>query len=113
MTIMELKNEADRFRAEGISPIPLITQINEKIALAFSCFIFVLLGSSLAIITRRRQKSVNFGMAFIIVGIYYLLLMAAEALSLQGYLEPILAMWLPNIIFGLIGTILTFRVCAY
>jgi len=113
MTIQELEGEIGRLKKEGIDPTPLITEINKKISLAFSCFVFILLGCPLAIITRRREKSINFSIAFLIVGIYYLLLMGSEALSLQGYLDPKIAMWLPNIILGAIGTILTFRICAY
>ncbi len=112
MTIAELNREISKLKKEGIDPTPLITEIHEKIALAFSCLIFILLGSSLAIITRRREKSINFGMAFLIVGIYYLLLMGSEALSLQGHISPPIAMWLPNIILGSIGSFLTLRVCA-
>ena len=113
MTILELNNEVRRLRKEGINPAPLIVEINKKVSLAFSCFVFMLLGSSLAIITRRREKSINFGLAFIITGIYYLLLLAAEAFSLQGYLPPTIAMWTPNIIFAVTGAILTWKVCAY
>lgn len=113
MTIQELTNEAMRLKREGIDPTPLVTEINKKISLAFSCFVFILLGCPLAIITRRREKSVNFGLAFVIVGIYYLLLMGSEALSLQGYLDPTLAMWLPNILLGGVGLILTYRICVY
>ena len=110
MTILELEKEIKKLKAEGIDPIPLMIQIHEKISLAFSCLVFILLGSSLAIITRRREKTINFGIAFLIVGVYYLLLMGSEALSLQG--SPIITMWLPNIILGVIGAILTYRVCA-
>ena len=113
MTINELKSEIKKLRKEGVDPTPLVTQIHEKIALAFSCFVFILLGSSLAIITRRREKSINFGLAFLIVGIYYLLLMGAEAVSMQGRVDAPLAMWMPNIVFGIIGAILTYRLCAY
>lgn len=113
MTIQELKNEMKKLKKEGIDYTPLVTEINEKISLAFSCFVFILLGLPLAIITRRREKSINFGIAFIIVGAYYLLLMGSEALSLQGYVNPKIAMWIPNIILGIIGAILTFRLCAY
>jgi lipopolysaccharide export system permease protein len=113
MTILELREEIEKLRKEGISPAPLITETNERISLAFSCLVFILLGSSLAIITRRREKSINFSIAFVIVGVYYLLLMGSEALSLQGYVNPQLAMWIPNLIFGVIGVILTFRLCAY
>lgn len=112
MTIMELNREVEKLRKEGVDPAPLITEINEKIALAFSCFIFILLGLPLAVITRRREKSINFGIAFLIVGVYYLLLIGSEALSLQGILNPKLAMWIPNMALGAVGLGLTAKLCA-
>jgi len=113
MTIKELLAESIRLRKEGVDPAPLLTELNKKIVLAFSCLVFILLGAPLAIITRRREKSINFGIAFVVVGLYYLLLMGSEALSLQGSANPYIIMWLPNIILGIIGTILTYRLCAY
>jgi len=112
MTLQELSSEADKMKRSGIDPTPLITEIHGRIAMAFSCLVFILLGSSLAIITRRREKSVNFGFVFLIVGAFYLLFIGAETLSLQGFLPPEIAMWLPNLILATIGTILTIRLCA-
>jgi lipopolysaccharide export system permease protein len=112
MTISELKQEINKLRKEKIDPAPLLTEINKKISLALACFVFILLGAPLSIITRRREKSINFGIAFVIVGTYYLLLLGSEALSLQSYLDPNLAMWIPNLIFGVIGAWLTYRLCA-
>lgn len=112
MTIHELLKEIEKLKKEGVDPSPLITEINMKISLAFSCFVFILLGSSLAIITRRREKSINFGLAFLIAGLFYLLLIGSETLALEGYLDPTIALWLPNIILGAIGTILTIKLCA-
>jgi lipopolysaccharide export system permease protein len=113
MTIAELKTEIRKLVWQKIDPSPLITEINKKIALAFSCLVFILLGMPLAVVTHRREKSINFGLAFVIVGVYYLLLLGAEALSLQGYLDPRLAMWLPNILFGIGGIALTYKVCVF
>jgi len=112
MTIQELKNEIRRVRKEGIDPAPLITEINEKLALSFSCIVFILFGAPLAIITRRREKSINFGIAFLVVGSYYLLFIAAEALSIRGVINPAIGMWIPNIIFTILGGVLTYRICA-
>lgn len=111
MTIQELRNEIKRLKVEGISPAPLLTEINEKITLAYSCLIFILLGSSLAIITRRREKSINLGLAILVIVVYYPLFIGCEALGIQGYLNPNLSMWIPNILFGLVGAVLTFRLC--
>lgn len=112
MTIQELSCEISKLKKEGIDPSPLITEINEKITLAFSCLVFILLGSSLAIITRRREKSINIGMAILIIAVYYPLFIGCEALGIQGYINPGIAMWVPNILFGIIGVILTIRLCA-
>ena len=113
MTLKELVSEIRSVGKTGVDPTPLIAHMHERIALAFSCFIFMFLGCPLALITRRREKSINFALAFLIVGAYYLLLLGAEALSLQGMLDPLIAMWAPNILFFLLGTILTFRICVY
>ena len=111
MTISELDTEIDNLRKGGIDPTPLITEINKKVSLAFSCFIFILFGAPLAIITRRREKSINMGIAVITVGLYYLLFIGSEALSLQGAMDPNIAMWMPNAVFGIIGAILTYKLC--
>jgi len=111
MTIQELQEEIHKLKDSNITPTPLITEIHSKISLAFSCVIFILLGASLAIITRRREKSINFGLAFVIAGVYYLLFIGSQAISLEGYIYPGIAMWLPNIILGVIGLILIYRLC--
>jgi len=112
MTIKELKKEAKKLKSEGISPAPLITKIHEKLALAFSCFVFMLLGSSLGIITRRREKTINIGIAVLIIVCYYPLYIGCTALAMEGILPAALALWLPNIIFAGIGGFLTYKLCA-
>ncbi|HNQ50562.1 MAG: LptF/LptG family permease [Candidatus Omnitrophica bacterium] len=113
MTIRELEAEMRALRAQKIDPSPLATEVHKKISLAFSCLVFILLGMPMAVITHRREKSINFGIAFLIVGVYYLLLLGSEALSRQGYLDPQFALWIPNTLFGLAGGILTYKLCAY
>ena len=112
MTIQELKNEAAKLKKEGIDATPLIVEINEKITLAFSCLVFMLLGAPLAIITRRREKSINIGIAILVIVVYYPLFIGCEALGIQGNVNPQVAMWIPNVICAAIGSILTFKLCA-
>lgn len=111
MTIQELKQEVKKLKKENINPAPLIVEIHEKITLAFSCLVFMLMGAPLAVITRRREKSINIGIAILIIVAYYPLLIGCESLGMEGFLNPALSMWLPNILFGTVGTILTFRLC--
>lgn len=113
MTLAELNAEAEKLKSQGINPSPIRTEAAKRFSLAFSCAIFVLIGAPLAVITRRREKSINFAMAFLIGGVYYLLLLGAEALGQQGVVTPVVAAWLPNMILGAIGIFLTYKLCAY
>jgi len=112
MTIKELEEEVVKLKKEGINPAPVIIEIHEKLALAFSCLVFVLMGIPLAIITRRREKSINIGIAILIIAIYYPLTIGAESLGMGGNIfNPALIIWLPNMIFGAIGAALTIKLC--
>jgi lipopolysaccharide export system permease protein len=113
MTVRELQGEIKKLELQGIDSTPLFTEINKKISLAFSSLVFILLGLPLAVITRRREKSINLSIALMIICVYYLILLGCETLSLQGYLDPIISLWIPNTIFGLLGVLLTYRLCVY
>jgi lipopolysaccharide export system permease protein len=105
MTIQELRREIGKLGKDSIDISPLIAEINEKITLALSCLVFMLIGIPLAVITRRREKSINFGLAMLVILIYYPLLIGCEALGIRGHLNP-------NILFGTLGVILTAKLCA-
>lgn len=109
MSIKELKGEIFKMKAAGIKATPLITEINKKLALAFSSFVFVLVGLPLAINTRRREKSVAFGLSLVIVLTYYAIFIGAEALALKELLPPAISIWSANIIFLIIGIFLIIR----
>ncbi|MDD5019075.1 MAG: LptF/LptG family permease [Candidatus Omnitrophica bacterium] len=111
MTLAELRREIDMFKTTGINTAPLLTEIYKRSTLAFSCVIFIILGAPFAMITRRREKSLNFGFAFLIMAFYYLLLIGFETISSEGQMNPVLAMNMPNIIFGILGSGMLFKTC--
>jgi len=108
MTIRELKDEIAKFKLSNVDTTPLLVEIHRKLAMAFSSFVFVLVGLPLAINTRRREKSVGFGMSLIILIIYYLLFIGGQAISLKNLLPPIIGMWSANFIFFILGLVLIF-----
>lgn len=113
MSFKELEQQIRMLDDQGVEAAPLVAEINEKLSLAFSPLVFILLGFPLAAMAGRREKSINFGIGFVAVVVYYMLLLGSKALSLQGYLEPSLAMWIPNALFGLSGAALSVKICAY
>ncbi len=111
MTLAELREQLDELKRQGIDPLPLLTETHKRFALSFSCLVFVLLGAPFAMITRRREKSVNFGFAFLIVALYYLFFIGCESLALTGRVPPGLALNLPNALFGAIGLGMFSKTC--
>ena len=110
MSISELKDEILKMKASNIKTTPLLTEIHKKLALAFSGFVFVLVGLPIAINTRRREKSAAFGISLVLVLLYYGIFIGGEALVLKEIVPPLLGMWAGNIIFLTAGLLLIVKV---
>ena len=113
MTYRELKNKIKELRKQQINDDPISTELHSKLALSFSSLIFFLLGAPLGIITRRREKSANITLAIFIVGIYFILSLAVKGLCIEGNLAPSSGVWIPNIVFAIIGIFLNFKLCVF
>ncbi|MFH1768981.1 MAG: LptF/LptG family permease [Candidatus Omnitrophota bacterium] len=103
MNIQELKKEIRRFRKLDIDPIKFLLEIHERISFSFAPLTFVLLGFGISLVVKHREKSINFGVAALIAGIYYILILLGETLSSYHYIPPLLGMWFPNIIVSALG----------
>jgi lipopolysaccharide export system permease protein len=88
----------------------LAVEIQKKFALSFACFVFVLFGPPIALRFPRGGVGVTLGVSIVVFGLYYICLMAGEALADKGKLPAIVAMWAANIIFTVVGVILLWRI---
>jgi lipopolysaccharide export system permease protein len=117
MTIKELKEDIARLKATASKEEHIrkdikerLVEIHRKIAMAFSSFVFVLVALPLAINTKKREKSVGFAMSLIVLTVYYLILFGGMALSLREAIPPMVGVWLANLIYFIIGALLTFAI---
>src|SRR3990172_8535983 len=83
-------------------------EINKKISIPAACLVFVLVGAPLGIRARRSGMGVAF-ISILFFVFYYLCLAGGEELADRRIVEPWLAMWIPNIVIGAIGTVLTLQ----
>jgi len=74
------------------------TQIQEKYALAFSCFIFLFFGAGLGIMIKRSGLGFGFIIGLLFFAVYYILLIAGENFSTAGRVAPFLGIWLGNLL---------------
>ena len=84
-------------------------EIHKKFALAVACVVFVLLGAPIALRFPRGGVGLVMTVSLIVFGLYYVGLIAGEALANRGTLSPFVAMWLANIVFSLVGLVLLLR----
>lgn len=81
----------------------LKVQLHFKIAVPFACFFFALMGTPLALQPQRRTSSSGFGLSFLFVLAYYLLMGVGSTLGRAGTIPPVLGAWMQNIICGAYG----------
>lgn len=109
MTIEELRNSIEKFKRESIDTTPLLIEMHNKVSLAFSNLVFILLAIPLGIKTHMREKTINFGMALAVFLIYWALVLGAVACVIRKFVPPWFGMWFPNILFSGIAIILFAR----
>lgn len=78
-------------------------EIQKKIALAFACMVFALLGVPIAIHFPRGGIGLVIGMSLAVFTIYYIGLIGGEELGNHRVVSPFVAMWSANVLFTLVG----------
>ncbi|MCC7264419.1 MAG: LPS export ABC transporter permease LptG [Candidatus Latescibacteria bacterium] len=105
----DLRAYIARARANGEDATRQQVDLHLKIAFPFTCFVIVLLGAPLAADARRTGLAGSFGKGILICFVYYSAVKAGQALGWNELLAPILAAWLPNLLFGALGLLLLWR----
>ncbi len=82
----------------------------KKFSIPFACFVFGLIGVPLGLVVKRSGKMVGFGIGLGLVLVYYLLLQVGQDTGRSGTLPPGFAIWLPNLVIGLLGLAFAMRV---
>lgn len=109
MSFRQLSQKIEENRRAGIDVINMQIELWNKTAIPFASCIFVLIGAPLAVTSRRSSGgSVGMGVSIIIIFVYYIIMSAGRALGEGKMLNPMLAAWLPNIVMGGVGIILTY-----
>jgi lipopolysaccharide export system permease protein len=85
-----------------------VVEVHKKYSIPFACVVFVLLGAPLGMRTRKGGMATS-AISIVVFIVYYLLLIGGEQLADRSVVPPALAMWMPNIVFGIPGAWLTWR----
>jgi lipopolysaccharide export system permease protein len=107
MTSHELDNYIKLLRLQGSDELKLfLIEKYRRFANPFAVFILTLIGVTLSSRKIRGGIGMNVGIGLGLSFSYILFLQFASQFCLKGNLGPMLAMWIPNIIYSVIGLVL-------
>ncbi|MBI4830315.1 MAG: LptF/LptG family permease [Candidatus Lindowbacteria bacterium] len=89
--------------------VSLLKHIGERTALSFMPVAFVLIGAPLGIIPYKARRSYGLAVCAGLLVLYYSLLIIGEALAKRGIVNPLVAMWIPNVFLGTAGVLFMIR----
>jgi len=104
MTLSELLDKMHDEKAARLHP-HIFTEFHKKFSIPFAALVFVLIGTPLGIRVKRSGKVSGLSLSVALVLVYYLLFVLGETLGKKGRISPFLAVWVPNILLGGLGTL--------
>lgn len=85
-------------------------EFHRRLALPFSCLVLALVGIPLGVSARQSGKSTGFVLTIVLVFLYYFASLFGLALARQGKAPPAVGVWMANVLFGIFGLALLWRV---
>jgi lipopolysaccharide export system permease protein len=109
MSYKELKNYVRLKQRTGQDTAKEKTDLYMKISFPLANLIIVLFGCTLATSPRRSGLALSFAISLGISFVYYTFLRVGQSFGYSHRLPPLLAAWISNIVFGVMGIILLIK----
>lgn len=110
MTNTELNTYIEEQQARGVGNLEeFLIEKYKRVASPFSAFILTLIGVSLASRKVRGGMGLHIGVGIALSFSYILFMTISTTFAVNGNMNPLLAVWIPNIVFTGIGIYLYMR----
>ncbi len=105
MTLSELSGAIRALHSRNADVKTQLVKVHEKFSIPFACLVFGIIGVPLGLQSRvaRKSRSRGFSWSIAVLLIYYLLTNTGTSLAERGTVVLEVGMWLPNVIFVLLG----------
>lgn len=110
--IYALPMNALEARTHGPDARRYLLELHTRFSYPVACFVLMLVGVPLGIISRRGGKSSGLVFTILLVLVYYILSYTGIALSRQGKLPPFIGVWMANLLFAFAGTFLLWQMAS-
>ncbi len=106
MTVPELNKSIKSMKQRGVNSTEYEIQKHNRIASPFSAFILTIIGVSLASKKVKGGLGLHLGIGTLISFSYIMFMQITTVFADSGTIPPVIACWLPNIIFGALAAYL-------
>jgi lipopolysaccharide export LptBFGC system permease protein LptF len=100
MTFGELKGYIAELRASGYNVLEHEVGLQRKVAFPFVTIVMTLIAVPFAVSTGRRGAMYGIGVGIVLALLYWTMISVFAAFGQAGLIDPMLAAWAPNLIFG-------------
>jgi len=87
----------------------ILTEIHKRYSFSMACLTFALVAVPLGVTAQRRETSIGFALSLVIATVYFLFIIIAETYGDTPGARPHLLMWVPNVFFIGLGSMLFWR----
>ncbi len=106
-TLPELNDYLDLLRSRGADGIEVyLIEKYTRFTQPFAIFILTAIGVIVSARKSRRGVGLQIALGFMLAFIYILFFLLSKGIAESGSIDTLLAVWLPNIVFSVIGLVL-------
>ena len=96
LSLEKLKEKIIDKRKKGLPTSGQEVEISKKFSLPFACLLFAFFGAPLGIKSSRSGKTGSFGIAVLVILLYYIAFIMTQNLGSIGQIHSYTSVWIPN-----------------
>lgn len=110
MNFVEIYSFVKKMSRAGQRVINEAVELHYRFSNPLITLIVLLIALPLSVVLKRGGIAIGLGFSIILAFLYWGAIQSCRAYGVAGLFDPVVAAWLPNSLFGLLGLILVWRV---
>jgi len=110
MNFLEISSFVRRKARAGEDVAKEEVELNYRFSYPVITIVVLLITLPLSVVLKKGGIAIGLGISIVLAFVYWGIIQSCRAYGVAGLIEPVLAAWLPNILFGVVGIFLVFKV---
>jgi len=110
MNFMEIYRFVQKRARAGENVVKEEVELNYRFSYPIITIIILLITLPLSVVLKKGGVAIGLGISIALAFTYWGLIQSCRAYGVAGLMDPVLAAWFPNMLFGIVGIVLIFKV---